>query len=145
MFANRFSLLDVEYNEIASALHLQNKLPVHLYEQVERAAELLVAVEKRLGHRVSLISWYTGPDVIRELSRDAYLQHCIANQHRINAESYEAYVDSVPQRNGTCVKLRRFDGDVQKLEDMTVPLMDQGLLYIKVLNDCIVLEVKYED
>lgn len=116
MFANRFSLYDVEFNESAVALNMANSLPVRYYENVESLAVALQVIEESLGITLPLVSWYMSEEVLRELCRQNYLKDCVANRLPVNAATYLNYVKSNLHNTGQKVKLRRWPNDVKDLE-----------------------------
>jgi hypothetical protein len=104
------TLRDVEFNEFAARMGINNTLPEELYENAELLAEnILDPLIEEFKH-VQITSWYRCEALEREYSKHAFLRWCSDNRKAYNAYVWQEYLSLKPHHTAQAVCLK-FDED----------------------------------
>lgn len=123
--SKHFSLYDVQYNETAVRLGINNELSSDA--QVDNARALAINVLepiwKELGPQF-ITSWYRGDALERDYSRNAFARWCIAERRAIREDSWTDYMDQKQHHSGSAVTLRAADNTALFEYIKTLPAFD---------------------
>lgn len=105
--SDNFTLYDVQYNEQAVRLGIDNEVATDA--QVNNARALALGILEPLiaeGHHFHITSWYRSEALEKDYSRNAYVQWCIANRRHIRPESWRDYLELKQHQSCCAVTLR---------------------------------------
>jgi len=107
-----FTLADVQFNEIAVRLGMNNEVTDdQVISNARRLAKnVLDPLIEQFGH-VFITSWYRNQNLEREYSRNAFARWCIDNRLPIRDEAWQQYVDQKQHHTGCAVTIRASDND----------------------------------
>lgn len=105
--SDNFTLYDVQYNEQAVRLGINNDISSDALADNARALALgilepLIAA----GFQYYITSWYRSEALEKDYSRNAYVQWCIANRLHIRPESWRTYLEQKQHQSCCAVTLR---------------------------------------
>lgn len=100
--SDNFTLYDVQYNEQAVRLNINNE--VNSDALVDNARALALGILEPLiaaGYQYHITSWYRSEALELDYSRNAYVQWCIANKRHIRPEAWRDYLE-LKQHQSCC-------------------------------------------
>lgn len=119
--SDNFDLHDVQFNEWAHRLGIDNVLPLDLLENAEALAQNVLEPLLVKFPDLAITSWYRSEALERDYSRRTFALYCVKNRLPINQESWGVYMVDNQHASGGAATIRVRDLDaafefIQSLE-----------------------------
>jgi hypothetical protein len=110
MISKHFSVEDVQYNEMALRLKINNTLPESLYDKAIALAENILEPTLEKFPNLHITSWYRCENLEREYCKQDYVQWCFFTNHPVTESSWAIYLSKKRHVTAQAVTLYEVPG-----------------------------------